>query len=128
MGFIFIVFVAVLAACVGAVAHGRGRSGIGYFGLSLVLSPVLGIIIVLVLPDLNKVAADREAERERRIADEAAHIATIRALQPPQSVAQIASQPASVAEELTKLAELRDRGLLTPEEFIAQKTRLLAAA
>lgn len=35
-------------------------------------------------------------------------------------------QPAvSVADELTKLGQLRDQGLLTNEEFQAQKTRLL---
>ncbi|MCA0269913.1 MAG: SHOCT domain-containing protein [Bacteroidetes bacterium] len=33
----------------------------------------------------------------------------------------------SMAEEISKLAELRDRGVLTEEEFQAQKTRLLAA-
>lgn len=127
MGFIFICLIAVLSACVGAVAHGRGRSGIGYFGLSLVISPILGIIIVLVMSDLNKVAADREAERERRIADEAAHIATIRALQPQPAPAQIVGPSVSVGEELTRLAALRDNGILTPEEFSAQKARLLAA-
>jgi hypothetical protein len=33
--------------------------------------------------------------------------------------------PASVAEELRKLAELRDTGVLTEQEFQAQKSRLL---
>ena len=32
----------------------------------------------------------------------------------------------SVADELIKLAELRDRGVLTEEEFAAQKARILA--
>jgi hypothetical protein len=31
-----------------------------------------------------------------------------------------------VADELKKLGELRDAGLLTPEEFEAQKGRLLS--
>ena len=34
---------------------------------------------------------------------------------------------ASAAEELTRLADLRDRGVLTAEEFEAQKRRLLGA-
>jgi Short C-terminal domain len=33
----------------------------------------------------------------------------------------------SVADELTRLVELRDRGDLTPEEFVSAKTRLLSA-
>lgn len=40
----------------------------------------------------------------------------------------LAARPgqASVAEELTKLATLRERGVLSLEEFEGQKTRLLA--
>jgi len=33
--------------------------------------------------------------------------------------------PASVADELAKLADLRDQGILTDDEFAAQKARLL---
>jgi hypothetical protein len=33
---------------------------------------------------------------------------------------------ASTADELTKLANLRDQGVLTPEQFEAQKAKLLA--
>jgi hypothetical protein len=35
------------------------------------------------------------------------------------------SAPISVADELTKLAGLRDSGILTDEEFAAQKAKLL---
>jgi putative oligomerization/nucleic acid binding protein len=44
---------------------------------------------------------------------------------PPPPAAPIASTPGT-AEELSRLAELRDRGVLTEEEFQAQKARLLA--
>ena len=37
-----------------------------------------------------------------------------------------ASSGGSVADELAKLAQLRDSGVLTEEEFAAQKARLLA--
>jgi hypothetical protein len=36
-----------------------------------------------------------------------------------------APQPSSVADELAKLAELRNAGVLSPDEFEAQKARLL---
>jgi hypothetical protein len=45
-------------------------------------------------------------------------------------IAQVAPPPApgyrtSIADELAKLAQLRDQGVLTPTEFEAQKARLL---
>jgi Short C-terminal domain len=36
------------------------------------------------------------------------------------------SEPVNVADQLTKLADLRDRGILSETEFQAQKARLLA--
>jgi len=41
--------------------------------------------------------------------------------QPPTQIAP----PASVADELTKLASLRDAGVLTQEEFDAQKAKII---
>ena len=41
-------------------------------------------------------------------------------------VAAPAAAPVDVAEQLIKLAGLRDAGILSPEEFDAQKARLLA--
>ena len=50
----------VLSICVGIWAENRGRSGFGYCGLSLLLSPFLGFIIVAVIgkhqPGLEKAA------------------------------------------------------------------------
>jgi hypothetical protein len=43
---------------------------------------------------------------------------------PPAPAAQ---PPASVADELAKLVQLRDAGALTDEEFAAQKARLLGS-
>jgi signal transduction histidine kinase len=41
-------------------------------------------------------------------------------------VQSAAGTSTSAAEELNKLAELRDRGVLSPQEFEAQKAKLLA--
>jgi hypothetical protein len=38
-----------------------------------------------------------------------------------------ASSPASTADQLTKLADLRDRGVISPEEFEREKAKVLAA-
>jgi Short C-terminal domain/Phospholipase_D-nuclease N-terminal len=37
-----------------------------------------------------------------------------------------ASSPASTADQLTKLADLRDRGVITPEEFDREKAKVLS--
>jgi hypothetical protein len=47
-------------------------------------------------------------------------------LKPSPSASTSSEQsPHQVADELVKLADLRDRGILSPEEFTAQKARLL---
>lgn len=40
----------------GIIAGSRGRSGIGYFALSVVLSPLVGIILAAAMPSLAKPA------------------------------------------------------------------------
>ena len=57
------------------------------------------------------VARRQDARYRQQAPDEAAH-------QPPPP-------PVDVAEQLTKFAALRDRGVLTEEEFSVQKARLL---
>lgn len=47
-------------------------------------------------------------------------------LQPALIDLSAASAPASVADELAKLAALRDKGVITQAEFDAQKAKLLA--
>jgi len=44
----------------------------------------------------------------------------------PATPVTVGAQPASVADELTKLLKLRDTGVLTQDEFDAQKKKLLA--
>ena len=57
----------ILAILVGAYANSRGRSGIGFFLLSTILSPVLGIIIAVgVGPDADKLEARAISAGKRR--------------------------------------------------------------
>lgn len=52
----------LLSVAIGVVAGMRGRSGFGYFLLSLVLSPVVGFILAVGLPDRSaKKGVDDEA-------------------------------------------------------------------
>lgn len=107
----------VLAPLVGLFASSRGRSGLGYFLLALLLSPLLAFIVLLVTKDLNQVAqeeAARRAEAEKR--EHLRHEVHERNF--PERVS-------SLADALMKLAKLRDAGVLTDQEFQAQKAALL---
>jgi len=50
------------AVIVAAAASGRGHSGLGWFLLSLLISPLLALIAVLVIP--NRAAAEAERRKE----------------------------------------------------------------
>lgn len=56
--FIWLLF----AIGVGAIASKRGRSGFGWFIVSAILSPLIGVILVLIMKDLSPraVAANNE--------------------------------------------------------------------
>lgn len=129
----------VFAVLVGVLAASRGRSGVGFFLLSAVLSPVVGLVIVLVSSDL-KLAANKEAQRRL---DEAAQqrdrqrehekqLEALKALREapsaPPAVAPIQPAMQSVAAEIERLAALMEKGLLTADEFQAQKEIILRRA
>lgn len=59
----FFFFWVVLSILVGALAASKGRSGIGYFFLSIILSPLLGLIIALVSGSNEKQLEVDEFER-----------------------------------------------------------------
>lgn len=49
-----VIFWVVLSIVIGIVAGGRGRSALGFFLLSLLLSPLIGLILVALLPPIAK--------------------------------------------------------------------------
>ena len=50
----FVLFWVAFAIVVGVVAGSRGRSGLGWFLFSLVLTPLLGLILVALLPAVTQ--------------------------------------------------------------------------
>lgn len=111
----------ILAILVGAFGSSRGRSGFGWFLIAVLLSPLIGWLILLVIPDLRREEARREADQQRQ----REHQEQLSAIKTARAVA--ATPAASVADDLTKLANLLERGLLTEAEFQAQKAALLGA-
>jgi uncharacterized protein (DUF983 family) len=62
----FFFFWLLFAAIVGVAASSRGRSGFGWFLLSILISPLLGLILVLVIPNkaaraVARLASDAQA-------------------------------------------------------------------
>ena len=112
----------LFAGAVGIFAASRGRSGSGFFLLSVVLSPLLGFLIVMLTPNLataNDIEQQRREEHERQIE-------AIRSLANSAAPGAAAVAPPSVADEIQKLAALRDSGALTEDEFAAQKAAVLS--
>ncbi len=63
------------------------------------------------------------ADREQAYAQQTA-VAAAPPPQPPPAAAP--TPPVDTIDQLTKLGDLRDRGILTDEEFAAQKAKILA--
>lgn len=133
------VFAIWVLLCVGValLADSRGRSFWGFFLLSFVFSPLLGLIVILVMKNLTeeagKEAARRQDEERRELEQKREHekqLESLRALATFQAGHSV-SKPAepitapTLADELTKLAALRDKGVLSSEEFEQQKKHLL---
>lgn len=53
----------IFAGIVAILADGRGRSGFGWFILAVLLSPLVGALLVLVLPNLKVELREREFDR-----------------------------------------------------------------
>ena len=104
----------VLSAIVAVLALRRGRSGSGFLILSLLLSPLIGFLVMLVSRDLAREA--REAE-----------VREMESMRQAQLMQAVSSQAvaSSVADEIAKLKKLADEGVLTAEQFEQQKHRLL---
>ena len=44
----------VFSIVAGVIAHNKGRSGIGYFFLSIILSPIVGIVVAALIDKKGK--------------------------------------------------------------------------
>jgi ABC-type multidrug transport system fused ATPase/permease subunit len=116
--FIFFLWIAwfwLLIAIFADIFRSDDLSGWGKTGwvVLTVFMPYLGVFIYLIAR--GRSMQDRQMRQQREL--EEANAAYIRG---------VASAP-STTEELARLAELRDSGALTEEEFTAQKAKILAA-
>lgn len=106
-----VIFVGITFGIVcAAIASGKQRSAAGWFFIGFLL-PLIGLIMVLVLPNGDGGVAAYQIGSDYG---------------PPPTAAQLSAQNAKL-ERLQKLAELRDRGALTDQEFEKQKAEMLAS-
>jgi hypothetical protein len=84
--------------------------------LFVLFIPLIGVLVYLIVRGSSM--------HERAVQDQRQQEGQFR-----QYVQQAAaSSPVSTADQLTKLADLRDRGVITPEEFEREKAKVLAAS
>ncbi|HET9202479.1 MAG TPA: SHOCT domain-containing protein [Acidimicrobiia bacterium] len=85
-----------------------------FWTIFVVVLPLLGVLVYLI--------ARGGSMQERAVAEMAAREKATR-----QYIQEVSSASgASTADELEKLGKLRDQGVLSPDEFNAQKAKLLA--
>ena len=114
--FLFIAWIWLLISIFGDIFRSDDLSGWGkaFWTLFVLFLPWLGVLVYLI--------ARGGSMQERALKNAAAH-------QNAQEsyIREVASSTGgSSAEELAKLAELRDSGILTEQEFQAQKAKALA--
>jgi ABC-type multidrug transport system fused ATPase/permease subunit len=90
-----------------------GGWGKALWVIFIIILPFLGVLVYLIARGSGM---HRRDARQAREADQAMR----------SYIQSAATTPASTAEELTKLASLRDQGVLSQAEFDTQKAKLLA--
>lgn len=110
--FLFVAWIWILVSVIGDLFSDHGVSGWGKaaWTIALVFLPFLGVFVYLIArgDGMHERAAKRQAEAQSQF---------------ETYIRQTASSGPS--DELAKLADLRDRGVLSESEFEQAKSRLL---
>jgi type VI protein secretion system component VasK len=112
--FLFVAWIWVLISVYADIFRSEDLSGWGkaFWVLFALVLPALGVLVYLIA------RGGQMQERAMKRATEADRAAQ-------SYIREVAAAP-STAEELAKLAQLRDQGVLSAQEFEAQKAKLLA--
>jgi hypothetical protein len=113
--FAFVIFFWLLIAVFSDIFRSHDLSGWGkaLWSILIIVMPYIGIFIYLIV----RGGKMHERSMQQAQAADAAFKSYV------QQAA--ATAPASTADELQKLAGLRDQGVITPAEFDAQKAKIL---
>ena len=115
MFFLWVAWLMLLFNVIIDIFRSKDLSGWGKAGWTLlvIIVPLLGVLIYVI--------ARGDKMNDRKIADAQASQADF-----DSYVRNVASSSGGVADEISKLGELKASGVITEEEFQAQKAKLLA--
>jgi hypothetical protein len=115
--FLFVAWIWLLYVIVTDLYRSRDLSGWAkaLWVLFIIFLPVLGTFIYLIVRGGEMAERSEQAEMER---DQMRH----------DYIKTLSGRSVSAADEIDKLARLRDSGAITEEEFQGQKAKLLAQA
>lgn len=113
--FLWLVWIWVVVMVFIDIFRSRDLSGWGkaLWFLFVLLIPLVGVLVYLIArgSEMHERAARQAEQQDREF----------------RAYVQDAAGPGSSADQLAKLADLRDRGVLSPQEFEREKAKLLAA-
>jgi len=112
--FLFFIWIWMLIAIFGDIFRSDDLSGWGkaLWSIFIIVLPYLGVFVYLI--------ARGSKMQSHAISDAAAQDAAFRA-----HVQQVTTSSGGTADEIAKLADLRDRGVITADEFQQAKSRVL---
>jgi hypothetical protein len=112
--FMFIIWIWLLITIFADIFRTKGMSGFvkALWILFVIITPFLGVLIYLIVNgnSMQERAMQQHADQAKMQRD----------------YIQEAAGGGGSADELAKLADLKDKGVLTDDEFAAQKAKLLA--
>jgi Short C-terminal domain/Phospholipase_D-nuclease N-terminal len=113
--FLWVIWIWILIWIFIDIFRSRDLSGWGkaLWFIFVLFIPLIGVLVYLIVRGSSM--------HERTVQDAQAQDQAFRAY-----VQDAAGTQASTADQLAKLADLRDRGVITPAEFESQKAKLLA--
>ena len=114
--FLFFIWIWMLFAVFGDIFRSQDLSGWGkaIWSIFIIVLPYLGVFVYLIA-------------RGRKMGEHAAEAAAAHEAQLRQYVQSVATAPgADAADQITKLAQLRDQGVLSETEFQQAKAKALS--
>jgi len=113
--FLWVIWIWILVAVFIDIFRSHDLSGWGkaLWFLFVLIIPMIGVLVYLIA---RGGSMQERAMRQAQQQDQAF-----------RQYVQSAQKPASSADELEKLASLRDRGVITPEEFDREKAKVLTS-
>jgi hypothetical protein len=109
----------IFSIIVGIIGANRNIGFWGAFLLSLILSPLIGIIVTLISKDQEEEEYKNEILKTQEAQKTALEKLTTKNLEVKKELTT------SIADEIIKMKKLKDSGTITEEDFISFKNKLI---